>query len=68
MKLNEFCHCFCRPDSANSFDWFSEKQTKILRYIRSFLQMNGTASDPRAVKESRTMFKACMNTGKQMNV
>lgn len=52
-----------RPDSSNSFDWFSERQTKVLRYIRSFLQTNSTAKDPNAVNQTRIMYQACMNTG-----
>lgn len=52
-----------RPDSSNSFDWFSERQTKILRYIRSFLQSNSTFKDPDAVNQTRIMYRACMNTG-----
>lgn len=53
----------CRPDSSNSFDWFSERQTKVLRYIRTFLQANSTAKDPRAVNQTRIMYQACMDTG-----
>lgn len=53
----------CRPDSSNSFDWFSERQTKVLRYIRRFLQSNGTDNEPRAVNQTRIMYQACMDTG-----
>lgn len=50
-----------RPDSVTSHDWFSEKQSKILRHIRTFLQKNNSESDPQAVVKTRTMFKACMD-------
>lgn len=52
-----------RPDSLNSFDWFTEKQTKILRFIRTFLQSNGTDREPRAVKQAKIMYQGCMDTG-----
>lgn len=52
-----------RPDSANSFDWFSEKQTKVIRKMRQYLQTNTTDSDPKSVAQARIMYKACMNTG-----
>ncbi|KAL5276353.1 Nep5 family protein [Megaselia abdita] len=50
-----------RPDSVTSYDWFSEKQAKILRHVRSFLQMNNSEGDPKAVVKTRTMYKACMD-------
>lgn len=53
-----------RPDSASSHDWFNEKQTKIFRKIRDFLQMNDTDDDPLPVQQTRMMYKACMDTGK----
>lgn len=53
-----------RPDSSNSFDWFSEKQNKVLRFIRKFLQSNGTSTEPNAVNQARIMYKACMDTSK----
>lgn len=56
-------HYLFRPDSSNSFDWFSERQTKVLRYIRSFLQRNSTRTDPGAVNQTRIMYQACMDTG-----
>lgn len=60
-------HCLCvqfRPDTVNSFDWFSEKQAKIYRFIRKYLQSNGTEDDPKAVNMSRVMYEACMDTSK----
>lgn len=57
----------CRPDSSNSFDWFSERQTKVLRYIRRFLQSNGTDNEPRAVNQTRIMYQACMDTGMMLS-
>lgn len=52
-----------RPDNLHSYDWFTEKQTKVLRNIRHYLQMNSTTSEPSAVAEARNMYKACMDTG-----
>ena len=50
-----------RPDSSTSFDWFSEKQNKIIRKVRTFLQKNATTSDPNAVNKTKIMYKACMD-------
>lgn len=49
----------------SSFDWFSEKQMKVLRYIRHFLVLNRTDNEPEIIDQTRAMFQACMNTGKQ---
>lgn len=53
-----------RPDSVTSYDWFSEKQGKILRQVRTFLQQNSSENDPKAVVKTRTMYKACMDEQK----
>ncbi|XP_053690953.1 endothelin-converting enzyme homolog [Sabethes cyaneus] len=51
-----------RPDTYSSYDWFSERQSRILRNIRQYLQLNDTASDdPKSVKQARGMYRACMN-------
>ena len=50
-----------RPDSLTSFDWFSERQSRVLRNIRSYLQANSTDEDPLPVRQARDMFTACMN-------
>uniref|UniRef100_A0A8W7PTL3 Peptidase M13 N-terminal domain-containing protein n=1 Tax=Anopheles coluzzii TaxID=1518534 RepID=A0A8W7PTL3_ANOCL len=50
-----------RPDTYVSFDWFSERQAKILRNIRHYLQANSTALDPKPVVQARTMYAACLN-------
>uniref|UniRef100_A0A182Q8U6 Peptidase M13 N-terminal domain-containing protein n=1 Tax=Anopheles farauti TaxID=69004 RepID=A0A182Q8U6_9DIPT len=50
-----------RPDSYVSFDWFSERQAKILRNIRHYLQANSSEFDPKPVVQARTMYAACMN-------
>ncbi|XP_058446017.1 uncharacterized protein LOC131427110 [Malaya genurostris] len=50
-----------RPDSYTSYDWFSERQAKILRNIRQYLQMNETDGEPKPVSQARSMYKACMN-------
>ena len=55
-----------RPDSVSSFDWFSEKQMKVLRFIREFLKSNKTAGEPEAVEQTRIMFQACMNTSEHI--
>lgn len=47
----------------NSFDWFSEKQTKVYRTIRQYLQTNISESEPNAVTQTKFMYQACMNTG-----
>lgn len=64
---NLFFRFSSRPDSSNSFDWFSERQTKVMRYIRTFLQRNSTDQDLRAVNQTRIMYKACMDTGNSMS-
>ncbi|XP_052865910.1 neprilysin-1 [Anopheles cruzii] len=50
-----------RPDTYISFDWFSERQTKILRNIRQYLQANDSVLDPKPVTQARIMYRACMN-------
>uniref|UniRef100_A0A182P744 Uncharacterized protein n=1 Tax=Anopheles epiroticus TaxID=199890 RepID=A0A182P744_9DIPT len=50
-----------RPDSYVSFDWFSERQAKILRNIRHYLQANSSEFDPKPVVQARAMYAACMN-------
>uniref|UniRef100_A0A182XWZ4 Peptidase M13 N-terminal domain-containing protein n=1 Tax=Anopheles stephensi TaxID=30069 RepID=A0A182XWZ4_ANOST len=50
-----------RPDSYASFDWFSERQAKILRNIRHYLQANNSEFDPKPVVQARAMYAACMN-------
>ncbi|XP_050087390.1 neprilysin-1 [Anopheles aquasalis] len=50
-----------RPDAYVSFDWFSERQTKILRNIRQYLQANDSVLDPKPVTNARVMYRACMN-------
>uniref|UniRef100_A0A8W7K8Z3 Uncharacterized protein n=1 Tax=Anopheles albimanus TaxID=7167 RepID=A0A8W7K8Z3_ANOAL len=50
-----------RPDAYVSFDWFSERQAKILRNIRQYLQANDSMLDPKPVTNARVMYRACMN-------
>ncbi|XP_055543681.1 uncharacterized protein LOC129729211 [Wyeomyia smithii] len=51
-----------RPDSYTSYDWFSERQSRILRNIRQYLQLNdSTSDDPKPVKQARSMYRGCMN-------
>lgn len=58
--------CSNRPDTSNSFDWFSEKQTKVYRIIRTFLETNGTDKEPKSINQTRYMYKACMNTSMEI--
>ncbi|CAD6994688.1 unnamed protein product, partial [Ceratitis capitata] len=51
-----------RPDSATSNDWFRERQAKIMRLVRSFLQSNISDEEPAAVGKTKIMYRACMNT------
>ncbi|GAB0092734.1 neprilysin [Sergentomyia squamirostris] len=51
-----------RPDTSMSNDWFSEKQLKIMRHVRTFLQENNTDDEPLPVQQTRNIFSACMDT------
>ncbi|XP_029409341.2 neprilysin-4 [Bactrocera dorsalis] len=51
-----------KPDSATSNDWFRERQAKIMRMLRSFLQTNISEEEPAAVGKTKIMYRACMNT------
>lgn len=54
-----------RPDSSTSFDWFSEKQQKIIRKIREFLRSNiSEVTDPIPIQQAKLMYTACMDTDK----
>lgn len=55
-----------RPDSSSSYDWFTERQKRVLRNIREYLMENVTNDDqvPLPVKQSRIMYKACLDVGK----
>ncbi|ETN62086.1 zinc metalloprotease [Anopheles darlingi] len=44
-----------RPDAYVSFDWFSERQAKILRNIRQYLQANDSMLDPKPVTHARVI-------------
>lgn len=67
LNLPRFCFSNSfRPDSVSSFDWFSEKQLKVLRFIRKFLKSNKTEGEPEAIEQTRIMFQACMNTSKYL--
>ncbi|XP_055614410.1 neprilysin-1-like [Uranotaenia lowii] len=50
-----------RPDSYTSYDWFTERQARVLRNIRTHLQRNSSSSDPKPVVQSRILYQACMN-------
>lgn len=62
LSTNLQNNTFSRPDSEASIDWFSEKQTKVLRKIRQYLQKNETNDEPRAVGQARLLYNACLNT------
>ncbi|XP_072153652.1 endothelin-converting enzyme 2 [Bemisia tabaci] len=49
------------PDAAFSHDWFNERRTRIEHSIREYLERNDSDSEPAAVHQARTMFRACMN-------
>ncbi|XP_067624877.1 endothelin-converting enzyme homolog [Eurosta solidaginis] len=51
-----------KPDSATSNDWFRERQSKIMRTVRSFLKANISEAEPEAVGKAKIMYRACMNT------
>ncbi|KAL1396525.1 hypothetical protein pipiens_010466 [Culex pipiens pipiens] len=50
-----------RPETYTSYDWFSERQSRILRNVRTYLQKNDSDSEPEPVRQSRAMYRACMN-------
>ncbi|XP_054747358.1 phosphate-regulating neutral endopeptidase PHEX [Anastrepha obliqua] len=51
-----------KPDASTSNDWFRERQAKIMRTLRSFLQANISNEEPEAVGKAKIMYRACMNT------
>lgn len=54
-----------RPDTQSSYDWFTEKQYKIYRDIRSKLQTSGNSTDePRPIKEVKMLYNSCINVGR----
>ncbi|XP_055645400.1 endothelin-converting enzyme 2-like [Toxorhynchites rutilus septentrionalis] len=50
-----------RPETYPSYDWFTERQSKILRNIRRYLQQNDSTDDPQPVQQARAMYRACIN-------
>ncbi|XP_021705831.1 neprilysin [Aedes aegypti] len=50
-----------RPETYTSYDWFSERQARILRNIRQYLQRNDSFDDPKPVMQARAMYRGCMN-------
>ncbi|XP_017473045.1 PREDICTED: phosphate-regulating neutral endopeptidase [Rhagoletis zephyria] len=51
-----------KPDSTTSNDWFRERQAKIMRTLRTFLQANISDEEPAAVGKAKTMYRACLNS------
>ncbi|CRK91555.1 CLUMA_CG005212, isoform A [Clunio marinus] len=55
-----------RPDSQTSHDWFTEKQSKVLRDIKKKLQSTSINSEhndePDAVVKAKMLFKSCLNS------
>ncbi|XP_037917529.1 endothelin-converting enzyme homolog isoform X2 [Hermetia illucens] len=51
-----------RPDSLTSYDWFSERQQRISRHVRKFLQQNITDQDPVTIRKVKTLYRACMDS------
>lgn len=54
-----------RPDSSSSYDWFAERQKRVLRNIRTFLATNTTTEDdlPIPVQQVKDMYAACLDIG-----
>lgn len=55
-----------RPDSQTSADWFTEKQSKILREIRKKLQSTPKETElekePVPVKKARMLYSSCLDS------
>lgn len=68
VNVSQLCCSSNRPDSEASIDWFSEKQTKVLRKIRQYLQKNDTDDEPRAVGQARLLYNACLNISKKIQL
>lgn len=54
-----------RPETAQMNDWFSERQVRVSQSLRAFLKRNNSEDDnePKPVKQTRTLYSACMDTG-----
>ncbi|XP_055643414.1 neprilysin-11-like isoform X2 [Toxorhynchites rutilus septentrionalis] len=50
-----------RPKSHDSYNWYSERASKVYRNVRDHLETNITRSDPKPVAQAKTMYKACLN-------
>ncbi|XP_026482429.1 membrane metallo-endopeptidase-like 1 [Ctenocephalides felis] len=55
-----------RPSESSSYDWFNDRQTRILRQVRDYLRLEPDTKQklPLPLKQSRWMYKACMDTEK----
>lgn len=53
-----------KPETANQNDWFSERQVRVSQNLRTFLRQNNSqnANEPLPVKQTRTLYSACMDT------
>lgn len=53
-----------RPESANTNDWFSERQVRTSQSLREFLKKNNSEheNEPFPVKQTRALYSACMDT------
>lgn len=53
-----------RPETATMNDWFSERQVRVSQNLRAFLKRNNSAdeTEPRPVKQTRDLFRACLDT------
>lgn len=51
-----------QPDTRTNYDWFTERQERVMRQVRMFLQKNSTEDDPDPVQQIRTFYKGCMDT------
>ncbi|XP_039293424.1 neprilysin-11 [Nilaparvata lugens] len=50
------------PQTSVNTDWFTERSDRAISAITYFLQKNDSDSEPEAVHQSRTMYRACLDT------
>lgn len=53
-----------QPDFSVSYDWFTEKQKRVLRQIRDVLAKNSTEDEPLPLIQAKEMYAACIDMGK----
>ncbi|XP_077300834.1 endothelin-converting enzyme homolog [Arctopsyche grandis] len=50
-----------QPDFSVSYDWFTEKQKRVLRHIRDILAQNSTEDEPLPLVQAKEMYAACID-------